>query len=57
VGKIAARAAKSGSAAKSLIKLSESAEASPTARVENMEGGTTDIASATQVAGEYWCIA
>ncbi|KAG9185949.1 hypothetical protein G6011_02505 [Alternaria panax] len=46
VGKIAGMVVKSGSAAKSLIRDSESAEAAPAVRVENMEGGTKGIASA-----------
>ncbi|KAF7672900.1 ribosomal protein s16 [Alternaria burnsii] len=45
VGKIAGMVVKSGSAAKSLIKEQNTAEAEPKVVVENMEGGTTETAA------------
>ncbi|CAN9178738.1 unnamed protein product [Alternaria alternata] len=45
VGKIAGMVVKSGSAAKSLIKEQNTAEAEPKVVVENMEGGTKETAA------------
>ncbi|CAN9420206.1 unnamed protein product [Alternaria alternata] len=45
VGKIAGMVVKSGSAAKSLIKEENTAEAEPKVVVENMEGGTKETAA------------
>ncbi|CAN9207040.1 unnamed protein product [Alternaria alternata] len=45
VGKIAGMVVKSGSAAKSLIKEQNTAEAEPKVVIENMEGGTKETAA------------